>query len=160
MRSAFAYALFFSLLLRRAARRGVEVRSVNPAYTSVIGYVKFGAAYGLTVDGAAAIAIGRRALGMGEALATRARSPSLHTTLMEARTRSTGKHVWSGWSVAKKRLGRDRREWPGRCPEKGVGGGRKAIGGKARMLPGDRTPRAGGNPAASRESCSPGAVDK
>jgi hypothetical protein len=89
-----------------------------------------------------------------------ARSPSLHTTLMEARTRSAEKHVWSGWSVVKKRLGRDRREWPGRCPEKGVGGGREAIVGKAGMLPGDRTPRAGESPAASRESCSPGAVEK
>jgi transposase, IS605 OrfB family, central region len=37
MLSSFAYALFFSLLLRRAARRGVEVKCVNPAYTSVIG---------------------------------------------------------------------------------------------------------------------------
>jgi hypothetical protein len=121
--------------------------------------VKFGAAYGLSVDGSAAIAIGRRALGMGEALASRARSPSLHTTLMEARTRREGKHVWSGWSVVKKRLGQDRREWPGRRAEKGDGGGSTPIGGSA-CGAASCTPSGGANPPASRESCSPGAGDK
>lgn len=51
--SHFAYAAFHALLVSRAAREGVEVIEVNPAYTSVIGKVKFMARYGLSPHGAA-----------------------------------------------------------------------------------------------------------
>jgi len=37
--SHFAYASFHALLVSRAAREGVEVIEVNPAYTSVIGKI-------------------------------------------------------------------------------------------------------------------------
>jgi IS605 OrfB family transposase len=117
MLSGFAYGLFFILLSRRAARYGVEVRRRNPAYTSIIGAVKYSAGYGLSTDGGAAIAIGRRGLKMSESLSTRAKSPFLDRILIEASTQGKGKHVWSGWSQVKKRLGPNRKRWPGRCSE-------------------------------------------
>ncbi len=59
MLSAFAYRKFFQLLFSRAAREGVEVIGVNPAFTSVIGEVKFASGYGLSSHCAAAVAIAR-----------------------------------------------------------------------------------------------------
>ncbi|MCI0389506.1 MAG: IS200/IS605 family accessory protein TnpB-related protein [Acidobacteria bacterium] len=150
MLSAFAYGLFFSLLIRRAARRGVEVKRVNPAYTSIIGYVKFGASYGLSIDGSAAIAIGRRALRMSERPVHRSKSPSLDKIVIEATAaQGKGKHVWSLWNGVRKRLGRDRRSWPGRCPEKGMDGCDQKLSFERRPISSDRTSIAGGNPVAS-----------
>ncbi|BDG61684.1 IS200/IS605 family accessory protein TnpB-related protein [Caldinitratiruptor microaerophilus] len=51
--SHFAYASFHALLIARAEREGVEVITVNPAFTSVIG--KFMARYGLSPHAAAAV---------------------------------------------------------------------------------------------------------
>ncbi|WPD19417.1 IS200/IS605 family accessory protein TnpB-related protein [Thermaerobacter composti] len=89
MLSAFAYAAFMALLLSRAAREGVEVIRVNPAFTSVIGKVKFMARYGLSPHAAAAVAIARRGLGLGERLRSGTARP------LPARNR--GRHVWSDW---------------------------------------------------------------
>ncbi len=116
--SGFAYALFFTLLMRRAAKDGVQIKRRNPAYTSIIGAVKFSAGYGISTDGGAAIAIGRRGLNFSESLSTRAKSPSLNRILIEANTEGKEKHVWSRWSKVKKRLGHNRKLWPGRCSEK------------------------------------------
>jgi len=88
--SHFAYAAFHALLVSRAAREGVEVIAVNPAYTSVIGKVKFLARYGLSPHGAAAVAIARRGLKFGERLRSGNARP------LPARNR--GRHVWSDWS--------------------------------------------------------------
>jgi IS605 OrfB family transposase len=93
MLSSFAYRLFLSLLLSRAAREGVEVILVNPAFTTVIGWVKFGEGYGLSPHAAAAAAIARRALGLrhGERLRSRSRSA------LPLPARNRGRHVWSDW---------------------------------------------------------------
>jgi IS605 OrfB family transposase len=150
MLSAFAYGLFFALLIRRAARRGVEVKRVNPAYTSVIGYVKYGASYGLSIDGSAAIAIGRRALRMSERPVHRSKSPSLDKIVIEAKAaHGKGKHVWSLWNRVRKRLGSDRRFWPGRCPGKGTDGCNQKLSFKRLPILSDRTSVAGESPAAS-----------
>ncbi|WP_243123453.1 IS200/IS605 family accessory protein TnpB-related protein [Thermaerobacter sp. FW80] len=87
--SAFAYGKFSALLMARAAREGVEVLRVNPAFTSVIGKVKFMARYGLSPYAAAAVAIARRGLGLGERLRSGTARP------LPARNR--GRHVWSDW---------------------------------------------------------------
>ena len=63
-----AYSAFRNLLLSKAFQEGVEVIGINPAYTSVIGWVKFGIGYRLTPHQAAAVAIARRGLGFGEGL--------------------------------------------------------------------------------------------
>ncbi|BDG60475.1 IS200/IS605 family accessory protein TnpB-related protein [Caldinitratiruptor microaerophilus] len=87
--SHFAYACFHALLLSRAEREGVEVITVNPAFTSVIGKVKFMARYGLSPHAAAAVAIARRGLRFGERLRSGNARP------LPARNR--GRHVWSDW---------------------------------------------------------------
>lgn len=60
MLSGFAYASFKQLIESKAKRSGVYVQSVNPAYTSQIGQMKFMARYGLSSHGAAACMIARR----------------------------------------------------------------------------------------------------
>ncbi len=49
MLSSFAYSAFDSALASACYRRGVAHRRVNPAYTSIIGRVKFARRYGLSV---------------------------------------------------------------------------------------------------------------
>jgi IS605 OrfB family transposase len=61
--SAFPYAMLHALLTRAAARAGVAVRQVNPAYTSVVGRVKVAPTRGVSTHQGAAHTIARRALG-------------------------------------------------------------------------------------------------
>jgi IS605 OrfB family transposase len=92
MLSAFAYAAFAQMVRGRCAREGVELISVNPAFTSVIGRGKFAMGYGLSVHRAAAMAIARRALNFGEKLRTRSAGSAL---ALPARNRT--RHVWHNW---------------------------------------------------------------
>jgi len=64
MLSGFAYSKFKEMLKARASKLGVEVIEVNPAYTSIIGQVKFMKRYGLSSHGSAACVIARRGLGL------------------------------------------------------------------------------------------------
>jgi len=99
MLSSFAYAQFNKALERACIRRQVHLVRVNPAYTSLIGSVKFARRYGLSVHGAAALSIARRGMGMSEGLP---QSPELtlgsgeHVTL-ERPARNARRHVWSSW---------------------------------------------------------------
>ena len=58
MLSSFAYGRIKTYFLSRGYREGVEVREVNPAYSSVIGRVTFMERYGLSADQAAALGAG------------------------------------------------------------------------------------------------------
>ena len=58
MLSSFSYGKIKAYFLSRGYRQGVEVHQVNPAYSSVIGRVKFMERYGLTVHQAAASGAG------------------------------------------------------------------------------------------------------
>ena len=108
MLSSFAYGKFHSLLCSRAAREGVELidedgdgePGVNPAFTSVIGSVKFASGYGLTSHTAAAVAIARRGLRFGERLRSR--------TALSLPARNRGRHVWSDWRRLSQRLRAER----------------------------------------------------
>jgi len=51
-----------------AKRNGIEIRKVNPAYTSVIGKLKYAPLYNIDKDIAGAYVIGRRGLGFKERL--------------------------------------------------------------------------------------------
>lgn len=62
MLSGLTYSTFKTMLISRARRFGVEVKSVNPSFTSVIGHFKFMKKYGLSSHGAAAMVIARRGL--------------------------------------------------------------------------------------------------
>lgn len=62
MLSGLTYSTFKSMLISRARRYGVEVKAVNPAFTSLIGHFKFMKQYGLSSHRAAAMVIARRGL--------------------------------------------------------------------------------------------------
>jgi len=118
MLSGFAYAKFYQFLTRHAIRHGVEVITVNPAFTSIMGYVKFGVGR-LSVDESAAYAIARRGLGCTERLRTRSMSPALCTKLTQVSGERHMRHVWSGWRRFSPWLGTARKQWAGRCSAKG-----------------------------------------
>ena len=64
--SSFSYGKIKACFLSRGIRQGVEVHQVNPAFSSVIGRVKFMERYGLSVHQAAALVLARRLLGCSE----------------------------------------------------------------------------------------------
>lgn len=107
MLSSFAYNAITSTIKSRAFRFGVSVKEVNPAYTSVIGRVKFSRRYGLSVHESAALCIGRRYLGGSERLPRQMtkmkNGKSGHVTL-SLPVRNRGKHVWSSWRQVRKEL--------------------------------------------------------
>ena len=68
MLSSFSYNKIISFLQARAYREGIEVLEVSPAYTSMLGHIKYARSLGLSVHTAAAYVIGRRGLGFFEKL--------------------------------------------------------------------------------------------
>jgi IS605 OrfB family transposase len=107
MLSSFAYQQTLQYLKAAGFRAGVEVISVDSAYTSTIGAVNYAARLGISIHQGAAIAIARRSLGLSERPAVRvAQLPTRrggHVTLpLPARNRS--KHVWSLWSKVSRRI--------------------------------------------------------
>ena len=121
MLSSFSYGKVKAYFLSRGYREGVEVDQVNPAFSSVIGRVKFMERYGLSVHQAAALALARRLLGCSERIPRRRVCPAgngVHVAFtVPARKRV--KHVWTYWGgvlgqlrpalAAQHRLGKRRR---------------------------------------------------
>ena len=111
----------FATVKFKGYRHGVEVHRVNPAYSSVIGRVKFMERYGLSVHQAAALVLARRSLGFSERIPRRWACPvgnGVHVAFaLPARKRV--KHVWTYWGAisgqlrpalaAQHRLGKRRR---------------------------------------------------
>ena len=89
MLSSWAYRRFYELLGSILSNRGIELISVNPAYTSVIGLVKFARIYGLASDEAAALAVARRGMRLSEKL------PSAINAYLSV---NDSKHVWHWWN--------------------------------------------------------------
>ena len=75
MLSSFSYGKVKAYFISRGYRQGVEVHQVNPAFSSVIGRVKFMERYGLSVHQAAALALARRSLGFSERIPRRLACP-------------------------------------------------------------------------------------
>jgi len=97
--SSFAYSAFGQALTSACIRHSVHLVRVNPAYTSLIGRLKFARRYGLSVHAAAALSIARRGMGLSERLPS-----SLEVSLDSgdrvtlARPARIGRrHVWSLW---------------------------------------------------------------
>jgi IS605 OrfB family transposase len=86
MLSAWAYSRFYQILSSILSNRGIAYQLVNPAYTSLIGLVKYSRMYGLSSDVAAALAIARRGMHLSERLP---RSVSAYLGV------NPRKHVWS-----------------------------------------------------------------
>ena len=118
MLSSFAYGRVKTHFLSRGYREGVEVREVNPAFSSVIGRVNFMERYGLSVHQAAALVLARRSLGYSERIPRRrliAAGGSGQVALrvpvgdgghvdLRVSVRSHVKHVWSLWGAVSNRL--------------------------------------------------------
>ena len=88
MLSGWAYNKFYKLLKSILDNRGIYLMQVNPAYTSLIGLVKYARQYGLASDEAAAIAIARRGMRLSEEL------PSAFQAYLEV---NSSKHSWHWW---------------------------------------------------------------
>lgn len=86
MLSQWAYSRFYQLLESILSNRGISLLKRNPAYTSLIGLVKYARMYGLSSDIAAALAIARRGMNLSERL------PRSVSAYLEVNSR---KHVWS-----------------------------------------------------------------
>ncbi len=99
MLSSLAYNRFFEFLTRILGNRGIELITINPAYTSVIGLVKFSRMYGLASDESAALAIARRGMRLSEKL------PHSVTAYLSM---NDEKHVWSGWNKLNRQLKQSR----------------------------------------------------
>ena len=121
MLSGFSYGKIKAYFLSRGYRQGVEVHQVNPAYSSVVGRVKFMERYGLTVHQAAALVLARRLLGCSERIPSRWVCPvgnGVHVAFTVP-VRKRVKHVWTYWGAiagqlrpalaAQHRLGKRRR---------------------------------------------------
>ena len=95
MLSLWAYSEFFKLLTSILSNRGIELVTVNPAYSSVIGLVKYLRMYGLASDEAAALVIARRGMRLSEKI------PGSLTAFVEV---NSTKHVWSLWNQLNKKI--------------------------------------------------------
>ncbi len=121
MLSSFSYGKIKACFLSRGYREGVEVHQVNPAFSSVIGWVKFMKRYGLSVHQAAALVLARRLLGCSERIPRRRVAPVGNGVQVAfiVPVRKRVKHVWTYWGAisgqlrpalaAQHRLGRRKR---------------------------------------------------
>ena len=121
MLSSFSYGMVKACFLSRGYRQGVEIHQVNPAFSSVIGRVKFMERYGLSVHLAAALVLARRLLGCSERIPRQRVCPAgngVHVAFFVP-ARKRVKHVWTYWGAisgqlrpalaAQHRLGKRRR---------------------------------------------------
>ena len=106
MLSSFSYGKVKAYFISRGYRQGVVIHQVNPAYSSVIGRVKFMERYGLSVHQAAALVLARRLLGCSERIPRLRVAPvgnGVHVAFtVPARKRV--KHVWAYWGAVSKQL--------------------------------------------------------
>ena len=101
MLSSFGYGKVKAYFLSRGYRQGVEVHQVNPAFSSVIGRVKFMERYGLSVHQASALVLARRLLGCSERIPRRRVCPVGNgaQVAFTVPVRKRVKHVWTYWGA-------------------------------------------------------------
>ncbi|MDJ0688821.1 MAG: hypothetical protein QNJ41_09945 [Xenococcaceae cyanobacterium MO_188.B32] len=87
MLSNLSTGMFREALTSRCKRSGIGLHLVNPAFTSVIGMIKFMPRYGLNSGTAAAMTIARRAMGHSE------RAP-----VCLVRPEDRARHPWTTWN--------------------------------------------------------------
>ncbi len=102
--SSFSYSQILSHIESKAFREGIEIYHVNPAYTTIIGEVKFTKRYGLSKHHAAAFVIARRKDGFSE-------KPPRYLEIDTENSKSafsqpvwkTEKHVWCFYRALSKK---------------------------------------------------------
>lgn len=97
MLSSWAYSRFYDRLQSILSNRGVELIRVNPAYSSLIGLVKYMKMYGLSSDCAAALVIARRGMRLPE---------KPQSSITAYASVNEDKHVWSFWNQLNKQIKR------------------------------------------------------
>ena len=95
MLSSFSYKKIPEMIFSKAFMEQIEIFFVNPAFTSVIGLVKFKKLYGLSTHSAAALVIARRFLRFSERFPSQKHfDKHLHNaSFLPVRDRK--KHIWS-----------------------------------------------------------------
>lgn len=106
MLSSFSYSHIIESLNAKGFREGVEVHTVNPAMTSIIGRLKFSKRYGLTTHHSAALLIARRYYKFSE---KPSKSPMkiIHKNVQvtcPSPVRKRGQHVWAFWRESNRKL--------------------------------------------------------
>ena len=106
MLSSFSYGKIKAYFISRGYRQGVEVKQVNPAFSSIVGRVKFMERYGLTVHQAAALVLARRLLGCSERIPRRWVCPVGNgvQVAFTVPVRKRMKHVWTYWRAVSGQL--------------------------------------------------------
>jgi len=97
MLSSWAYSKFYELLQSILSNRGIELITVNAAYSSLIGLVKYMKMYRLSSDCAAALVIARRGMRLSE---------KPQSSITAYASVNEDKHVWSFWSQLNKQIKR------------------------------------------------------
>ncbi len=106
MLSNMAYSRFTQIIETRCNRTGVELLTVDPAYTSVIGVTKYMAMYGLNSGCAAALVVARRGQGRTEKLSI------CHARYLRKPEDSLKSRAWQTFAVEVKLCGsRNRHTW-------------------------------------------------
>ena len=96
MLSQFAYAKFSQLVHSKAKLAAIQVIEVNPAYSSLIGLIKYMSLYGLNSGTSASLVLARRGLRLSERL------PRVCNALVSPVDGT--KHVWTYWARTSKLL--------------------------------------------------------
>jgi IS605 OrfB family transposase len=103
--SSLHYSAWGQAISSRCHKDGVALKLVNPAYSSLIGSVKFAASCGLSVHNAAAMVIARRGMSLSERLPD---APVVypdgvgsHVTLNPV-VNTGHRHVWLSWAKVAK----------------------------------------------------------
>ena len=106
MLSSFSYGKVKAYFISRGYRQGVEVHQVNPAFSSVIGRVKFMERYGLTVHQGRSLVLARRLLGCSERIPRRWVCPVGNgvQVAFTVPVRKRVKHVWTYWGAVSRQL--------------------------------------------------------
>ncbi len=106
MLSSFHYSSILQFIKATCFRAGIEVFEVNPAYTSIIGRIKFAARYGLTVHQGAALVIARRSQRFSETIPLLSRVPDNkgHLFSFDVPVRNRSKHVFCQLRAASAKL--------------------------------------------------------
>ncbi|MGK7897682.1 MAG: IS200/IS605 family accessory protein TnpB-related protein [Xenococcus sp. (in: cyanobacteria)] len=94
MLSYFSYGKITELLIQKTQIAGIEIIFQNPAYSSLIGLIKYLKLYGMSSDLAAALVLARRAMRLSERIPLQNAYPIM----------TMGKHVWSAWYALNKKL--------------------------------------------------------
>lgn len=106
MLSSFSYSQILTHLQRKAFQEGVEFFQVNPAFTSVIGKIKFSKRYGLSTHHAAALCIARQFFKYSE-VPSQCPMQVVHKNIQVAcplPDRNREQHVWTFWKRADRKL--------------------------------------------------------